>query len=198
MIAPVSSPIVQCICGETLANAQYVVHALDCHKVKEATAATRHKMVKEVFTRILKKYGFCPDLHEPRFSDGKGPDVCFAMGSKLCVVDVTICNPLAPSYVEAELKTPGKTLESTEAKKGEVHGDMAASRNVSFFPLAFTVFGVAGKEKMLFLKRIARTTSDRYGFVRHVVMAIGIAIQKGNSAILTSAVQHWRAAGIRA
>ena len=82
MIAPVSSPVVQCVCGETLANAQFVVHALDCHKVKGATAATRHKMVKEVFTRILKKYGFCPDLHEPRFSDGKGPDVCFAMGTK--------------------------------------------------------------------------------------------------------------------
>ena len=156
------------------------------------------KNLGHILTAVDPRYGFCPDLHEPQFSDGKGPDVCFAMRSKLCIVDVTICNPLAPSYVEAERKTPGKTLESVETKKGKVHGDMATSRNVIFFPLAFTVFGVAGKETMLFLKRLARPTHDRYGFVRHMVMAIGIAIQKGNSAILTSAVQHWRAAGIRA
>ena len=143
MIAPVSSPIVQCVCGETLANAQFVVHALGCHKVKGATAATRHKMVKEVFTRILKKYGFCPDLHEPRFSDGKGPDVCFAMGSKLCVVDVTICNPLAPSYVEAELKTPGKTLESTEEKKGESARGHGGEPKCKLFP--FGLHGVRSR-----------------------------------------------------
>ena len=197
LIAPTSDPFAQCECGDILSNKDFVVHALDCNKVKGDTAATRHKLVKNAFVHLLRQYGFTPDNHEPRFSAGQGPDVCFMLGGKICLVDVTVVNPLAPSYVKAEWVAPGNTLERVESLKVKAHSDMATKRGMHFYPLAFTAFGVAGKRTVLLLKEIARYTYDRKGFLRHALQAINVAVQKGNAAILSSAIKEWRKAGVR-
>ena len=112
-------------------------------------------------------------------------------------MDVTVVNPLVPSYVKAEWVAPGNTLERVESLKVKAHSDMATKRGMHFYPLAFTVFGVAGKRTVLLLKEIARYTYDRKGFLRHALQAINVAVQKGNAAILSSAVKEWRKAGVR-
>ena len=71
LVAPISDPFAQCECGDILSNKDFVVHALDCSKVKGDTVATRHKLVKNAFAHLLRQYGFTPDNHEPRFSDGR-------------------------------------------------------------------------------------------------------------------------------
>ena len=40
---PTSEPELQCVCGATLRNKEFCIHALDCKKVKGKTQASRHK-----------------------------------------------------------------------------------------------------------------------------------------------------------
>ena len=133
---------------------------------------------------------------EPRYDEGKGPDLLFQMGHQLVMVDVTIANPLDPSYVEMESKAPGNTLVRAEATKHKTYGSLAATRGMKLFPLAFSAFGVLGNETLAFLRKCGGYTSDRHGFLRHAIMAIGIAIQRGNAQIISAATFQWRQTGI--
>ena len=83
-----------------------------------------------------------------------------------------------------------------ESLKGKAHSDVATKRGMHFYPLAFTVFGVAGKRAVLLLKEIARYTHDRKSFLRHALQAINVAVKKGNAAILSSAVKEWSCANL--
>ena len=198
LVAPTSEPELQCVCGATLRNEEFCVHALDCKKVKGKTQASRHKEVKETFRNLLVQYGFKPDLHEPRFDNGRGPDICFQLGRKTALVDVTVVNPLAPSYVEKEAAEPSHTLRMAEANKRRSHDEMATARGMEFYPLAFTTYGIPGPETLNFLTKVARAhSSDKNGCMSHLLMAIGVAIQKGNAQIVQAAVQDWYRRGVR-
>ena len=123
LVAPTSEPELQCVCGATLRNEEFCVHALDCKKVKGKTQASRHKEVKEAL-----HYGFKPDLCEPRFDNCRGPDICFQLGKKLALVDVTVVDLLASSYVDKEAATPSHTLRLAEVNKRRSHEEMTAVR----------------------------------------------------------------------
>ena len=81
LVAPTSEPELQCVCGATLRNEEFCVHALDC-KVKGKTQASRHKEVKEAFRNLLVHYGFKPDLCEPRFDNGRGAEHLLPTGTE--------------------------------------------------------------------------------------------------------------------
>ena len=57
LVSPTSEPELQCVCGATLRNEDFCVHALDCKKVRGKTQASRHKVVKETFRNLLINYG---------------------------------------------------------------------------------------------------------------------------------------------
>ena len=119
-------------------------------------------------------------------------------GRKLALVDVTVVNPLAPSYVDKEAAHPSHILRMAEGNKRRAHDEMAAARGMDFFPLAFTTYGVPGPETLNFLNRVARAhTSDRAGCLSHLLMAMGVAIQKGNAQVVQAAVQDWYRRGVR-
>ena len=197
LIAPTSWTEVQCKCGESFRNTDFVVHSLNCKRVKGHTSASRHHIVKSSFISLLRRYGFSPDVHEPRFDNGRGPDICFLLGNELTLVDVTVVNPLAPSYVEKEAKFPGSTLQKAEAQKMCQHEDMASARSMRFFPLAFTCFGVPGNRTLSFLRKCGSFTKDQGGFVKHALMCLGITMQRGNAMMSSSAVHDWRVNGVR-
>ena len=198
LVAPTSEPELQCVCGATLSNEEFCVHALDCKKVKGKTQASRHKESKETFRNLLVHYGFNPDLHEPRFDNGRGPDICFHLGRKIVLVDVTVVIPLAPSYVEKEAAEPSHTLRMAEANKRRSHEEMALVRGMEFHLLAFSTYGIPGPETLTFLNKVARAhSSDKNVCLAHLLMAIGVAIQRGNAQIVQSAVQDWYRRGVR-
>lgn len=173
------------------------MHALDCNKVRGYTWASRHALVKRTFRQLLGQYGFHPDVAEPRFADGSGPDICFQLGTRLMLVDVTIVNPLAPTYVATEAISPGHTLAQADAKKDRLHTESAAARHMRFSPLALTVFGLLSQKSTRFLREIGRYTADPTGFVRHASMALSVAVQRGNAGILHAALQNWWSFGVR-
>ena len=172
-------------------------YSLDCHRVTGFTAASRHALVKRTFVHVLRQYGFVPDAHEPRFSDGKGPDVCFQLGDQLALIDVTIVNPLAPSYVVAEAARPGATVEAAESSKDRRHSADADSRRMAFFPLALTTFGLPGPRTLQMLRRCASMTPHARGFMTHMMSALGVAVQRGNAGMINAAMASWWTFGVR-
>ena len=117
---------------------------------------------------------------------------------KLVLVDVKMVNPLAPSYVDKEAAEPSFTVRQAEHLKRRTHEEMAGAREMDFFPLAFTTYGVPGPETLQFLNLVARkATGEKNGCLRHFIMAIGVAIQKGNAQIAHAAVQNWYRRGVR-
>lgn len=195
LLPPDNDDAPSCVCSTQMAANQFVVHALDCKHVSGYTWASRHAHVKEVFKNVLRQYGFLPDHAEPRFfGNGKGPDVCFSLGSKLVLVDVTVVNPLADSYVIAESLEPGVTLRNAELRKDRESLDASTARNMEFWPLALTTFGIPGPESLRLIRRFARYTADPTGFVRHMLSALSVAVQVGNARILLAVMVAIRCA----
>ena len=161
------------------------------------TWATRHALVKKTFMKILREYGFNPDPHEPRFKDGKGADVLFQIEDTIVIVDVTIVNPLADSYVEAEALTPGSCLAAADGRKDRVHGGEAEVRRMEFYPMALSIFGELSKRSKDLLTRCAKCVTDGKGFQRHMMSALAVAVQKGNASILVAAMKGLRERGVR-
>jgi hypothetical protein len=167
------------------------VHALDCNKVRGYTWATRHAHVKRVFRKLLVSYGFHPDAHEPRFDAGSGPDVCFQLGDSLALVDVTIVNPLAETYVDAEAREPGRTLRRADDGKDASYLSMAKARGMTFKPLAMSVFGEPSPQALALLRDLSAYTLNPSGFMTHALSALGVAIQIGNAGIVQAALAKW-------
>ena len=198
LIPPFNDPVATCSCGHQCSPTDFIVHALDCNKVRGYTWASRHAHVKRVFKKVLVQYGFRPDEKEPRFfPGGKGPDVIFTMGDKLALVDVVICNPLADTYVEAEAAKPGATLARAEAEKDRRHTAESEARRMVFYPLALTTFGAPGKRTMELLRLLSTYTANPAGFLRHMLTALGVAIQTGNAKIAIAATAEWWQNGVR-
>lgn len=185
-----------CVCGATPGRQDFVVHALTCNKVSGFTWASRHALLKVALKKVLRQYGFRPDEREPRFG-GEGPDVCFMLGDRPVLVDVTVVCPLATSYVDSEAANPGSTLRTAEADKERTYGTFASVRGMQFAPLAFATCGTPGPKSLAFLRRCSSYTADPTGFMRHSLMALGVAIQIGNARLVNAATAGWWKFGVR-
>ena len=173
----------------------FVVHSLNCNRVVGYTWASRHAHVKRVFKNVLRQYGFMPDQNEPRFVGGVGPDVCFQLGKHMALVDVTVVNPLADSYVAAEAVEAGTTLRRADEKKDSKYTTLAEDRLMTFHPLALSVFGTPSQSSLTLLRKASRCTADPDGFLRHMFSALQVAVQVGNARILMAATAGWWQAG---
>ena len=185
-----------CVCGTLCSADSFVVHALSCNKVSGYTWASRHALVKRVFKSVLRQYGFNPDEAEPRFGN-VGPDVCFQLDDAHTLVDIVVVNPLADSYVVAESRSPGSTLQGVEAMKDHRYGSATTSRRMVFHPLAITVFGTVGVDSLSLLRKCARRTADPRGFMQHMCMALSVAVQTGNARMIMAAAHKWWEFGVR-
>jgi hypothetical protein len=173
-----------------------VVHALDCNKVRGYTWASRHALVKKVLKNVLRQYGFLPDNREPRFN-GVGPDVCFLLGTTLIIVDVSVVNPLADSYVTAEAQAAGATLAAAEDRKNDRHVAPAEARKMTFYPLVISTFGTPSSRSLTLLRKCAMYTANPTGFMTHMCSALAVAVQIGNARIVMAATTKWWEYGVR-
>lgn len=119
------------------------------------------------------------------------------MGASLALVDVAVTNPLADSYADAESREPGFALRRTEEDKKKRYGSKSSVRDMQFFPLVLSTFGTLGVDSLTFLRKVATFTSDAPGFMRHMCMALSIAVHTGNARILLAAKENWWHFGVR-
>jgi hypothetical protein len=198
LVPPTNEAHPSCVCGLMCDQSTFVVHALTCNKVRGFTRASRHTLLKKAFKSVIRKYGYRPDEHEPRFGDnGEGPDIAFEFADSLLLVDVSAVCPLAASYVVAEDAQPGTLLIQAEREKIATYDDFAKVRGMVFEPAVFNHMGTPGPKTLALLRKLASTTVDPNGFLSHMLMACGVAISKGNGKMVSAAVARWWDYGVR-
>jgi hypothetical protein len=115
----------------------------------------------------------------------------------MVLVDVTVVNPLAATYVEAESQDLGVTLRRADDKKDGKYAALAEERLMSFSPLALDIFGTPSPSSLTLLRKLSRCTVSPTGFMQHMQSALQVALQVGNARILLAAVSGWWRSGVR-
>jgi hypothetical protein len=199
LMPPLNDPHPSCVCGQACSWDKFVVHALDCKHVTGYTRTNRHNLIRDTFKKVLRTHGFTPETKEPRLFDGctTGPDILFQVGSEFVLIDVSVVNPLAPSYVEHEARFPNYVFDLKERDKNNKYAESAKARNMEFHPFVLSVFGLASPNAKALIKRLSGYCADPKGFVDHMWMAMGVAVQIGNAKLLCSACKSTALAGLR-
>ena len=80
-----------------------------------------------------------------------------------CLIDVTVVDPLAPSYFQGVAKslTPGLTAQQAEQKKKNKYDALARAQHCTFFPFAVETLGTFGAGAAKFLRILATHREGR-------------------------------------
>jgi hypothetical protein len=133
-----------------------------------------------------------PAVREPpglTRSDGKRPDgvtlIPWQMGKRL-TWDVTVCDTLAPSYLQSTSVNGGAAAEAADIRKQTKY--VQISNNHIFCALAFETLGPINSEGLKFLlelgNRLAKVTGDTRE-TAYLLQRISIVIQRGNAVAFT-------------
>jgi hypothetical protein len=176
-----------CPCGAMVGPSG--VHGLSCKKSSGRSA--RHSILNDLVCRALVR-AMVPAVREPpglTRSDGKRPDgvtlIPWQMGKRL-TWDVTVCDTLAPSYLQSTSVNGGAAAEAADIRKQTKY--VQISNNHIFCALAFETLGPINSEGLKFLlelgNRLAKVTGDTRE-TAYLLQRISIVIQRGNAVAFT-------------
>ena len=118
---------------------------------------------------IIEPMGYMPPLADGT-PDKKHPDISIAgfgspsdgrVDGRTLLLDVTVVDPAAPSYIEAEVKYSGTTMARAEEEKRVKYAALDDNL-VEFQPLAMTSFGELSEESLRVLTRITSVIPGRW------------------------------------
>jgi hypothetical protein len=193
-----------CACGYDLREDPW--HHLSCQKLKATTITHRHDMVVQCSALWIKRAGGAA-MVEPRQLDRSSnchPDIDAVCGARRTLVDVTVCHPTAPSYVQLGLGLAALgTAKRREQDKHRKYDAMATRLNTRFCAFAVETYGAFGEEAQQFCKDVASfatlscTTWPWKAVQRGMVNAISIAVQQGNAVAVLRGLQRSQGPGRR-
>jgi hypothetical protein len=183
-----------CPCGSFVGSTG--VHGLSCKKSSGRSA--RHSILNDLVCRALVK-ALIPAVREPAGlsrTDGKRPDgvtlIPWQMGKRMAW-DVTVCDTLAPSYLQATSLCGGAAAEAADVRKQAKYS--AIGNNHVFTALAFETLGPINSEGLKFLLELGNRLSKVTGEPRetaYLLQRISVIIQRGNAVAFTgSFINHF-------
>ena len=192
-------PLNMCTCGQ---HTTTFAHLLSCKHLLARTV--RHDIIVRMVCNLLISAGKVART-EVRVVNGtqKRMDVVVYTASKTYWIDVSVVNPMAPSYVKK--KDPIKIRENTKRARWQ---SLAAAQNVEFLPFVLNVFGGLGPSPLSVVQMICSAALRSYPYrracppgqwmARHrdsILQRITVAIGHINNLNITEAVT--RSQGIR-
>lgn len=180
-------------CKANLRGQEGQYHGLHCNNSRRIFG---HDQVVQVLKAVIRSASGA-SLVEPRevpgWGDRRHPDLEVQMGPMTCLIDVTIVDPLAPSYFQGVAKslTPGLTAQQAEQKKKNKYDGLARAQHCTFFPFAVETLGTFGAGAVKFLETLATHHGEyvkdgltKEQFLGHAASSIAIAVQRRNAACL--------------
>ena len=132
VVAPPPTPL-RCVCAASDSDLKRFPLHLHCTKLKRRETTSRHDSKAEV-----KPSSFI-------FPGSVRPDVKFIAGLETYMVDVTVRDPLSPSYLQGgQAHTQGKVARIAETEKTDKYDVYCQQAAVFFLPIAFEAFGLCG------------------------------------------------------
>ena len=145
-----------CKCGKQRLTAE---HCLSCSHMKGVII--RHDVLVESITQMFLDAGKVA-RSEVRVIAGTQMrmDVVVYSGASVLWIDVSVVNPLAPSYI-AHPKTALKRREQAKKSKWEAH---ATARGITFMPFVVNVYGGLGEDAINVLQRLSSAALQNYPY----------------------------------
>jgi hypothetical protein len=147
-----SIPHLKCICKQEFTT---LAHILSCKKMRGKFV--RHDVVVDTLTNMCRRAGLVARKEVMHVPDSqKRMDIVIYKENRAIWIDVSVVNPLAPSYINN--KNPLKTREDHKRTKWQIH---AESQDAVFFPFVINAFGGMGDSAKTALKMIAEEAALR-------------------------------------
>lgn len=124
--------LVKCICGFTASPSDIELHAPGCHGGKHNHLTERHSTTQTELSNIARSVGVKCVL-EPQLNGKKRADAELHLLTGPLLVDFTICNESAPSYIN---KSPHQLQTEKNTKKQKHYLDGLQGRTLKTFYLA--------------------------------------------------------------
>ena len=170
-------------------------HAIACGVHGERIS--RHNEVCNIIFRTAQKAGLGPSREFRGLIPGSAarPADIFLRswnrGSD-AALDVTVISPLQLAVVDREAVEPGYALRFAWDRKMRAASDACAAQRISFIPLPVETFGGWHPDAALQITRIGRelarspSGADHKTVIKHFFQRLGLALQKGNAALILS------------
>ena len=142
----------KCACGEAHPT---ITHVLSCKKLRGRFV--RHDVIVNLLASITRRLGLTA-ITEVMVVEGKQKrmDIVITLPTRRVWIDVSIINPLAPSYLRH--KDPKSSREKAKTSNWGAH---AEQRGVEFIPFIVDVYGGIGEQAKKWLGELARVAARR-------------------------------------
>jgi hypothetical protein len=109
--------------------------------------------------------------------------------SREAALDITVVNPLAPSYLPRASKIAGAALEARYKEKMSKHHRDCEEAGIDFIPLVVESLGGWEADALLNLKRIGHLTAQRLGTpastsTKQLFQRLAVVLQRGNANLI--------------
>jgi hypothetical protein len=123
-----------CRCGKNISADPY--HHLNCN-LNSGMITLRHNRLVQTLSDIAKLAGAATSI-EPRVphTNSIRPDLTIALDGLFYSVDVSVVNPLAPSFLRTAKRHSLAVAEIKAKQKKTKYSEQAKSWNAAFFPFA--------------------------------------------------------------
>jgi hypothetical protein len=197
MDIPLLQHIANSECGYCSKPINNIHHFFVCNGTRPLITAHRHDAVKLAIARLAKSAG-ATVMVEPRGymeNPQEGPDLSIMIEQKNYLVDITTRHPvtkLSLREAQTSLPQPGHAAmfgeREKQSKYGQVLGQVAGAEFVPFGIESMGTFGVGAMRLIDTLTEMAG--SEGYQFRKSLVVAIGLAMQRGNAEVMLAGLQR--------
>lgn len=194
-----SLPNQHCICGEKLV----LSHILGCRHLR--SVKTRHDVLVTLAQGLAREAGFVV-RREVMCVPGtsKRMDIVFYHPTSRAWRDLSVVNPLAPSYVGEACRSGGAAARARESNKMSKWRAVADEQKIEFQPIVFETTGRLGPSAQHFLTQVTeqacKTTTDylptkvatdrwKARFRRQATQQFSNAMAYANHLIIEEAIQ---------
>jgi hypothetical protein len=142
-------------------------HPLSCNKHKRRGGTFKHDGVLQVLINNMKPLSnyVCKEPSNMSSTDDIRPDLHAITPRDHIISDVTILNPLAPTYQAAAARSTLATTRKGEALKHGKYDKLAAAHYAEFIPFSAETTGGLGAGARKIIDIIVRASKDRRSLI---------------------------------
>ncbi len=174
-------------CGTALADDPS--HYLSCFHARRYCTNVRHNPIVSVIRKHCNTAGL--SAHARRDYEKSIPDleVQFPLGGRH-LVDVSITNPCAPSYMMGAAR-PGAAAAARERKKIRQHSALAKKSHATVVPFVCESFGTFSNRALEFISAVSCAAEDithtcfnKGSFRTQMISDVSLCLQRGNARMI--------------
>jgi hypothetical protein len=186
-LSPNDSPSGSCFCGQPFS----ITHPHSCTPLKRRAITVRHDAIVQCLASLAREVGYSVTVEptDPVQSHSKRPDLLILNSSRSFMLDVSVVEPTAPTYLPMARTTAGSAAHRRERDKHAKYDAIANAEHCSFQPFIMEVYGTLGTQARNMVKTLAKQASilhvdSENRFIKRAMSMLMTVLQIGNARVL--------------